>query len=160
MQKSDIIKKMISIPEWHQMAKNGDAPPVRIQLNGNSMFPLVRMNRDFVTVVQMKKKPDIGDIIIFCELPTGRYVAHRVWETQDEMVRTWGDNCRYPDAWIPISAVLGKIILIERGKRRMIPDPIKGMRHAKAWRHVRRIYWFFKRYKQAIMRRIKRLRKG
>ena len=150
------MKKTISIPEWHQMAENGDAPPVRIQLNGSSMFPLVRMNRDYVTVVPLNELPVIGDIVMFCEPDTGRYVVHRVWEMKEGQIRTWGDQCAYPDRWMSPDAIWGKVTLIERGKRKIITDPDKGMRWAKIWHHFSRPYRIFDRYRQAIMGRVKK----
>lgn len=149
------MKKTISIPEWHLMAEKGDAPPVRIQLNGNSMFPLVRMNRDYVTVVPLEGEPVIGDIVLFCEPLTNRYVVHRVWEMKNGQIRTWGDQCSAPDSWIPQDAVWGKITKIERGKKTIYTDPVKGIRWAKTWHHFSRPYRILNRYRQAIMRRIK-----
>ena len=151
------MKKTISIPEWHQMAENGNAPPVRIQLNGNSMFPLVRMNRDYVTVVPLEGMPVVGDIVLFCEPNTCRYVAHRVWELKNDQIRTWGDQCAAPDKWMPLDAVWGKITQIERGKRTIHTDPVKGLRWAKTWHHFSGIYRFYHVYSQAIIRKAKKL---
>ena len=57
----------ISVPEWHKMAQQGDAPPVRIQLNGSSMEPLIRIRKDYVTIVHMEGSPGIGDIVLFSD---------------------------------------------------------------------------------------------
>ncbi len=106
--------KTISIPEWHQLAEKGNAPPVRIQLNGSSMAPLIRINHDFVTVVPLEEMPVAGDIVLFYEPCTDRYIVHRVWDVQKERILTWGDNCSKPDGWLPREVVWGKIIRIER----------------------------------------------
>lgn len=151
------MKKTISIPEWHQMAKNDKAPPVRIQLNGNSMYPLVRMNRDYVTISPLEKTPAVGDIVLFNNSCIDKYVVHRVWEIKDSMIQTWGDNCPVPDAWLPLDNVLGKITLIERGNRTIQPDPQKGLCLAKFWHRAGKIYRVGKRYIQAIKRRIKKI---
>ena len=60
-----MITKSISIPEWHRLAEKGMALPVRIQLNGGSMSPLIRMNCDYVTVGPLNETPATGDIVLF-----------------------------------------------------------------------------------------------
>ena len=134
------MKKTISIPEWHHMAMKGDAPPVRIMLNGNSMFPLVRWNRDHVTIDPVENEIMLGDIVLFNEPGTGRYVVHRIWEIKDNRVLTWGDHCSDPDSWIPLSSVWGIVSLVERGKRRIVPNPRKGLRWAKFWHKAGKVY--------------------
>lgn len=151
------MKKTISIPEWYLMAKNGKAPPVRIQLNGNSMYPLVRMNRDYVTIAPLEQAPVIGDIVLFSNPCIDKYVVHRVWEMKEGMILTWGDNCPVPDSWIPAENILGKITLVERGKHTIHPDPRKGLRLAKFWHRGGKVYRIGKRYIQAIKRRIRKI---
>ena len=150
--------RSLSIPEWHRMASEGAAPPVRIQLDGGSMYPLVRRNRDYVTVVQLQAEPAAGDLVLFADGNPERYIVHRIWEVKDEKVLTWGDNCAAPDGWLPRDAILGKIILVERGKRKIHPDPDKGLRWAKFWRKVRPVYLVYVRIRRGIGRRIKKLK--
>ena len=111
------MNKSISIPEWHRLSKEGTAPPVRIQLNGGSMYPLVRMNRDYVTIAPIRETPAAGDIVLFMNGNTGRYVVHRLRKTEDGKVLIRGDNCPAPDGWFQTEEILGKVVLIERGKR-------------------------------------------
>ena len=151
------MKKTISIPEWQQMAKSDNAPPVRIQLNGNSMYPLVRMNRDYVTIVPLEKTPSAGDIVLFNNSCIEKYVVHRVWKTKDGMIQTWGDNCPLPDPWLPLDHVLGKITLIERGKHIIHPEPKNGLCLAKFWHRGGKVYRVGKKYIQAIKRRVIRI---
>ena len=150
----------ISIPEWHRMAEEGNAPPARIQLNGFSMNPLIRGYRDYVTVVHLEELPEVGDIVLFCERDTGRYVMHRVWEVNDGMVLTWGDNCSGPDTWLRPEDIWGKAVKIERGKHVITPDPIRGVRWAKFWHKAGKCYRLCRRYKNGIMRRIRKLKSG
>ena len=149
------MNKSISIQEWHMQAKNGAAPPVRILLNGGSMYPLVRMNCDYVTIVPLQEKPVPGDIVLFFNDITKRFVVHRVWEVENGKVMTWGDNCSASDGWFEMDSILGKIILIERGKRKIHPNPQKGMKWAKIWHKIKPSYYFCWRIKQGIARRIK-----
>ena len=151
------MNKSLSIPEWHRMALEGNAPPVRIPLNGNSMFPLIRWGKDFVTIIPLDRELKIGDIVLIAEPNTGRYVMHRVWEIRDSQVLTWGDNCWKPDAWFSTDKIWGRAILIERGHREIKPDPKKGMRWAKFWHKAGRIYRLSIGYKNGAIRRIKKL---
>lgn len=152
------MHRTLSISEWHQLAQNGNAPPVRIQLNGVSMFPLIRNQRDYVTVISLDKPLVIGDIVLLSEPGTGRYVMHRVWDLKDGSVLTWGDNCDGPDGWFPLDAIWGKVILIERGKKRITPDVSKGIRWARFWHHAGKGYRLYRRYREGLARRIKRLK--
>ena len=68
----------LSIPEWHRMALEGAAPPVRILLNGGSMNPLIRWNKDYVTIIPPDRKLVPGDIVLFIEPKTERYVVPRM----------------------------------------------------------------------------------
>ncbi len=143
------MKKSISIPEWHEMAQKGEAPSMRVLIQGNSMFPLVRKNRDYVTIQPLEGTPGIGDIVMFSDPQReNRFVLHRVWRIEQKGVLTWGDNCLYPDQWMPLDAVWGKATLIERGRRAICPDPRRGLRLARFW-HVAGRGW-------RLARRIKR----
>lgn len=152
------MNKTLSIPEWHQLAREGTKLPVRIPLAGWSMFPLVRYNKDYVTIVPLDSVPRIGDIVLYVEKNGERYVMHRVWEVREQEVLTWGDNCRYPDGWCPLEAVWGKAVLIERGIRKIEPDPARGMKWARFWHKAGIIYRLYKRYRDAVIRRIKKLK--
>ena len=150
------MNRSLSIPEWHRLAKEGTAPPVRIILNGGSMFPLIRWNRDHVTIVPLEKVPVRGDIVLITDPQMERFVMHRVWEVRDGRILTWGDNCPKPDGWLPEEAVWGKAILIERGRKKIQTDPRKGIRWARFWHHARKGYFFCQRIKDGIARRIKK----
>ena len=148
----------LAIPEWHRMAMKGNAPPVRIQLRGYSMDPLIRYKKDFVTVVPPDRELVVGDIVMVADQSTGRYVMHRVWDIRDGQIQTWGDNCDGPDGWFPMEAVWGRAVLIERGKREIHPDPKKGMRWAKFWHQSRKAYHLYRKCKDGINRQIKKIR--
>ena len=151
------MNNSLAIPEWHRMAMEGTAPPVRITLNGGSMHPLIRWNRDYVTIIPLDRKLIPGDIVLLAEPGTGRYVMHRVWELRDGEVMTWGDNCDNPDGWFPLDAIWGRVKLIERGRREIPADPEKGLRWAKFWHRAGKVYRLFKRYRDGVARRIKKL---
>ena len=147
----------LSVPEWHRIAMEGTAPPVRILLNGCSMDPLIRRNRDFVTIAATDQELVPGDIVLFAVPDVERYVVHRVWKIQDGQVLTWGDHCVEPDGWVPDEAIWGRAILIERGCREISTDPEKGLRWAKFWHQAGKAYRLYERYRNGIARRIKKL---
>ena len=89
--------RQLTISEWHSMAREGTAIPVRILIKGDSMFPLIRINRDYVTVLPLDEQPEKGDIVMFADQVKQRYVLHRVWKIEGDRVMTWGDNCSRPD---------------------------------------------------------------
>ena len=151
------MNKTLSIQDWHQMAADESAPPVRITLSGYSMNPLIRRNRDYVTVKPAEGEFEVGDIVLFCEPKTNRYVIHRVWNLEGDNVLTWGDNCLKPDGWITKKDVWGKVVLIERGKRVIHPDPQKGKRWASFWHPFGRIDRFGRRIKQGVLCRTRRI---
>ena len=153
------MNNTLSVSEWHQLAAKGSSIPVRIQLGGYSMNPLIRGFRDYVTILPLEEIPEIGDIVLFCEPGTERYVMHRVWSLKDNMVLTWGDNCCKPDTWMPVEHIWGKAVLIEHGKHTVHPDPEKGIRWACFWHRVGKIYRFLRQIRNIIRRRIRRIMK-
>lgn len=139
------------------MAMEGTAPPVRIQLNGGSMSPLIRWNRDYVTIIPPDRELTPGEIVLFAGPDGKQYAVHRIWEIQNGQVLTWGDNCEKPDGWFPKEAIWGRVVLIERGQRKIRPVPIRGLRWARFWHKAGKVYRLYRGYRAAIARRIKKL---
>ncbi len=152
------MNRTLNIQEWHMLAEEGNAPPVRIPLMGYSMLPLIRYNRDYVTIKPLDTELQVGDIVLFAVPDSAIYVMHRVWELKDDKVLTWGDNCLRPDGWLPLDAIWGKAVLIERGRRMIRPDPHNGVLWAKFMHKTGKLYRLIRRYKFAIIRRINRFR--
>ena len=125
--------------------------PIRIQVRGNSMYPLIRSQRDYVTIRPLEGVPQRGDVILFADPHrNARYPLHRVWRIDGDTVLPWGDNCAAPDGLVPFSNIWGKAVLVERGKRRIELDPVKGLRMAKIWHVVGRLWRFGLRVKRKI----------
>lgn len=135
MERSKVIP--LSIASWHELTLEGIVPPMRIPINGVSMYPLIRRNRDMVSIVPITEPLTVGDIVLFADprVPN-RYVLHRLWAVNGNKVQTWGDNCDGPDGWLPDTCIWGKAVLIERGKRHIHPSPGKGMKLARLWHPV------------------------
>ncbi len=157
---SDAGVVALTLPQWHQWALEGTAVPMRIQVHGNSMFPLIRIRRDYVTIHPLAEPPAVGDIVLFADPERNRYVLHRLWRVEGDRALTWGDNCPDPDGWMPLEALWGKAVLIERGGRLLRPDPRRGMRLARFWHRVGGIWRLAGRCKRALLRRAGRLFPG
>lgn len=108
-----VIRRSLSIELWRQSGLQGEMIPVRITLAGDSMRPLIRRDRDRVTILPVGKKLRVGDVVLFKGGP-GRYVVHRVCRLRDGMVQTLGDNCMTPDPWMPLERVWGQVVRLER----------------------------------------------
>ena len=130
----------LSVSEWHNLSLEGTMLPVRTLIKGYSMEPLIRYNRDYVTVIPLSESLAEGDIVLFSDPYQKRYVLHRVWTLENERVLTWGDNCDRPDAWMTVNDIWGKVILIERGKHKITPDARKGLLFARFWHIAGRAY--------------------
>ena len=130
----------LSVSEWHKLSLEGTMLPVRTLISGYSMEPLIRYNRDYVTIIPLSESLAVGDIVLFSDPYQKRYVLHRVWTLENERVLTWGDNCDRPDAWMTVNDIWGKVILIERGKHKITPDARKGLLFARFWHIAGRAY--------------------
>lgn len=146
------MRQTLSIPQWHALAREGSPLPMRILIQGWSMYPLIRKNQDYVTILPLDAPPRRGDIVLFSDPARERYVLHRIWKTAAGSTLTWGDNCQDPDGWIPMDAVWGKAVLIERGKRKIRPHPRQGLLLA----CVLHALLPARRFAGAIKRRVKR----
>lgn len=126
--------KTVALPieEWVRLAGEGSELPAQITLAGTSMQPLIRMNRDRITILPLKKAPKVGDIVLF-QRADGAYVVHRVYRIEKDSVITLGDNCEQPDAPLPKDKILGKVVQIQRGNRTIIPGSLKEARYARVW---------------------------
>lgn len=130
----------LSVSEWHRLSLEGTMLPVRTLVDGRSMEPLIRYNRDYVTIIPLHESLAEGDIVLFSDPFQKRYVVHRVWTLENERVLTWGDNCDRPDAWMTVNDIWGKVILIERGKNRITPNARRGLLFAGFWHVAGRTY--------------------
>ena len=136
--------RSISLPQWCALAREGAAPPVTICLEGDSMRPLIRRGRDPVTIVPLTRPLMRGDVVLFT-LGDGRYVVHRVWKLKDGLVRTFGDNCFYPEPWFPVSQVLGQVIKFRRGGRALRLDTRAARAFGRVWMAVHPVRMCYKR---------------
>lgn len=105
--------RSVSIQQWEEWVRSGAAPTVTIRLDGDSMRPLIRRNRDAVTIQPLTRPLKRGDVVLFLS-NTGQYVVHRVRKLRGQSVQTLGDNCWNPDPWMDAEQVLGIVISVKR----------------------------------------------
>ncbi len=75
----------LDIIEWLELCRSGACPPVKITLAGNSMRPLIRKDRDLVTIVPLSRSLKIGDVVLFSRFD-GSYVVHRLYKINGDCV--------------------------------------------------------------------------
>ena len=127
---------LISIEQWMNMRVGGaDAPPIWFTVEGSSMFPLIRMNRDRVLLVSVEPEDvRVGDIVLFPgHFSNADYCLHRVYKLEGDRVQTFGEGNRKPDGWFPRSLILGRAKLIKRGKRTIDCEDPKWRKAAACW---------------------------
>ena len=120
----------LSVEEWCALCENGAKIPVEITLAGVSMEPLIRKNRDTITILPVEDEIRIGDIVLF-RRADGAYVVHRVFRISGDTVVTLGDNCENPDPPIARAQILGKVKRIRRGSRTIETDSASQKRYGR-----------------------------
>lgn len=148
--------RSISIPQWCALVREGAAPSVTIHLDGDSMRPLVRRNRDYVTIQPLNRPLKLGDVVLF-QNQAGQYVVHRVWKLRYSQVQTLGDNCWNPDPWISTGQVLGLAAVLKRGQRVFRLDRPLARGVGRVWLTLRPLRNLWRRGKHLVWRSCKRL---
>lgn len=91
---------------------------VRLKLGGSSMFPAVRPG-DIATIRCGPDLPSRGDIVLYVR--DGCCFAHRVIRFEGGRPVTQGDTLPAPDGPVAEDELLGRIVLIQRGRRCFVP---------------------------------------
>ena len=161
MQEAELNKTFsFSVAKWHEAARAGTDLPVRFKVVGWSMRPLIRRERDAVTVVPLRRAPEVGDIVLFYRESKADYVLHRVFRVNGDMVQTFGDGCLAPDPWTHARNVWGVAVKIERGRAVFDPNGFLCRLYARIWVGLWRVRrWMFLpgRIVRKIGRIVKRL---
>ena len=157
MNKQAVRNCALSVVEWRKLTQEGLSIPVRIQLNGYSMQPLVRRLRDHVTIIPLKRPLKRGDVVLFAD-DLGRYVVHRVWKLDETCVTTLGDHCYQPDPPLEYSRVWGLVTKLERGSRVISLDCSGARAWGRFWMSLlplRRMYDRCRSFAKQIYRKLK-----
>ncbi len=120
MNRKEEVKEEI----WCEALKSGHT--MRYKALGGSMAPFIKDGS--VLTVKPNKRIFIGDIILY--KGGGGLIAHRVIRKRKVGGRafliTKGDNLGYRDALVSSSEILGKVVVMESGERRIQMDSIPG----------------------------------
>lgn len=93
--------------------------PFRFEARGESMCPAIR-HGDVVTVAPLAGRPPAtGDVVAFVHPGTGGVRVHRVVSVEGERYVLKGDNALGADPPVGGDAILGRVVGLERGGRRL-----------------------------------------
>ncbi len=101
--------------------ERGDS--LRFRAPGDSMRPFIRDGD--VLLVRPGLEIRLGDVVL-CRAGEGRLLAHRVTRVDRQShpcsIVLQGDACPWPDGKLPLDNVLGRVVAVERGARRIRLD--------------------------------------
>ena len=132
----------LSAERWLELVREHDITiSAWITVVSNSMYPWIRANKDRVKLAPVKAEAlKKGDIVLFpIQRMDADYCLHRVYRLEGGRVRTMGDANRKPDGWMPKSSILGKVVLIRRGKISIDCESRKWTAVFRAWNFFWRI---------------------
>lgn len=104
----------VPIDEWTEMRQSGTGCTARVIPHGNSMWPLIRSDKDMAEITSVYRELKPGDIVVF-KRSDGQAVMHRIYRISGDEIQTLGDNCDRPDAPIKRTDVIGIATRIHRG---------------------------------------------
>ena len=111
-----------SISEWISVTQNKDITvPITLHTTSGSMLPMIRINKDTVTVIPCELKDvQTGDIVLIRKPDTSAgVILHRLYRIKKDTLITLGDNMRQPDKEENAEMLLGRPVSIT-GPRRNI----------------------------------------
>lgn len=149
-------QRTLNIETWHELGKEGNMLPVTICLEGDSMRPLVRRGLDKVTILPVMRPLKKGDIVLF-KGGYKRYVVHRMFKMRGTRVQTLGDNCYYPDPWMPVENVWGLVVKMERDGRTYRLDTRLSRAWGRIWMFFHPVRIFCRRCRNLAARIIKKI---
>lgn len=108
---------------------------VTFTVSGNSMWPLIRHNRDSVVLSALDRPARAGDIVLMkVPAPHNLYILHRIHRIQGDCCVTLGDGCLTPDPPVPLDCIIGRVEKVYRGKRTLICDALPARCLSWLWR--------------------------
>ena len=132
-------KISLTVEEWEALQEQSPDVagqiPVWFRVTGGSMLPFVRPFCDNVMLVAVEAEAlKVGDIVLFPgKYAGGDYCLHRLYRIDGDRVQTFGDGNLRPDHWQPKSQILGKAVLIKRGRLTIDCESLR-------WRKVFRLW--------------------
>ena len=110
-----------------------DGDNVRLRLKGNSMFPLLRNNKDVVVLAPCAGEKLVPmDVVLFRY--RGDYVLHRIVRREGDRLLMQGDGVYASFEQCMVGDVVGRVIAVSRPSGRV--DSVDGWR----WRITSRLW--------------------
>ncbi len=110
---------------------------VRLRVQGTSMTPAIRPGDTISIRRAHPREIEPGEIIMYSR--DGQMFAHRVLrrvhENGEMQFLTQGDRMLHPDPPVSAENLLGRVVLIERGHRRIAPQSRIGAAAPRAGNH-------------------------
>ena len=135
---------------------------IRFRACGNSMVPFVE-NGDILSVIPMDPlKARIGDVILH-RRKNGALAAHRIQRilrdrARPSAVRTRGDAHPGDGEMIPLEAILGQVIRVQRGNRKISLTSRSHRARAALWSAIQPAGILARRLARKTGRALKKLR--
>ncbi|NLD52644.1 MAG: S26 family signal peptidase [Clostridiales bacterium] len=103
-------------------------------VTGVSMWPLIRHGHDSVRLVGLDRAPRRGDLVLLkVPPPHKKYVLHRVYRVEGDLLVTLGD-CRLTlDPMVPVDSVIGRAEAVLRKGRELRCDSLLWRAYAWVW---------------------------
>lgn len=149
-------QRTLTVAQWTQLVQNGASLCISTCLDGTSMQPLIRKEKDIVTVAPVHRPLKCGDIVLL-QRADGVYVMHRIRRLYESTIITLGDNCWKEDMPLPRTAVLGIAVHMQRGKHTIALDSALSRAAGRLWMACHRGRIFYRRVRNAAICRIKRV---
>lgn len=130
----------LTLEEWIKLSDSGTKVPVITKLNGDSMAPLIRSKTDTVTIIPVKNELKVGQIVIF-RIAKNTCIAHRIYKIDGDIITTFGDNCKNPDAPIRTDMIVGILSHLQRGKLKINLNCKTQLFYGKIWMTILRHFW-------------------
>ena len=130
----------LTLYEWIELTKNGEKIPVVTTLNGNSMAPLIRKNKDIVTIIPVSGELKTGQIVVY-KLFNDVCVAHRIYKINNDEVITLGDNSPRPDFPVKREMIIGIVTQVQRGKIKINLNCKAQYIYSVLWNHLLKKIW-------------------
>ena len=145
--------KSITVEDWVELRNQGINVAVNTLLNGYSMMPLIRKNKDKVKIIPIYRELLIGDVVLFDN--GSKYVVHRLYKIDEEVYQTWGDNCLGPDRPLKKENILGLVSEYTRDGKVHVLDSEEAREWGKKWTGSMQQRRYAQRY--AMMLRVQRI---
>ena len=122
---------------------------IRFRVKGHSMFPLLRNNKDEVTLSPLNRQPEINDIVLFRY--HGKHILHRIIAIDGNTYTIQGDGIYLSCEKCTSQDIIGIVTQIHKnGKMAIGATSKRSLFYNFCWQRLR----FCRRFLLVLLRRI------